>query len=137
MQLAIGWHVACSCQQVHASYVPATTHCYVHITRCYKVECKEEVYISSVSSTAGADPGILKGGGGGGGVWRNFFQKGGVHPGAICVANKQKLLKMGRGGGGGGGGGGAGPPEHPPPPPPTWICPCTVLHSIKAYCRKL
>ena len=44
---------------------------------------------------AGADPGILKGG-----VRRNFFQKGGVgcpttYSGAICIANKQNLLKKG------------------------------------------
>ena len=67
----------------------------------------------SVHRVSGADPGILKGGGG---VRWNFLQKRGgptTYLGAICIANKQNLLKKGVGGGGG-----SGPPGHPP-----WICP--------------
>ena len=55
---------------------------------------------------SGADPGILKGGGP-----AEFSSKRGgptTYSGAICIANKQNLLKK-RGG---------GPPGHPP-----WICP--------------
>ena len=56
--------------------------------------------IPYVTESAGADPGILKGG-----VRRNFLQKGGGGPttysAAICIANYQKK-------------GGSGPPGHPP-----------------------
>ena len=51
---------------------------------------------------SGADPGILKGGGGGPTTYS----------GAICIANKQNLVKKG---------GGVRTPWTPP-----WICPCQL-----------
>ena len=64
----------------------------------------------------GPYPGILKGGGP-----TEFSSI--TYSGAICIANKQNLLKKGAWGG-------SGPPRHPPPPPPPLDLP---LHHDKCH----
>ena len=83
--------------------------------------------ISHVMSLSGEDPGILKGegGGGGGGI---SSKRGGPTPysGAICIANKQNLVKKR--------GGGPDPLDTPPGSAvpdfgPAWVCPWRCLLS--------